>query len=80
MTSCATPATAAGRSWAGATRHRWFVCASEEPAPPIPADLAVLMRHARQHGCEYVLLDTDAAPLEELPVLHPEFQDAAPES
>ena len=31
------------------------------------------MRHARQRGCEYVLLDMDALPMEELPILHPDF-------
>ena len=67
------PANRSAEILGGRTRHGWFVYASEEPAPPIPADLAVLMRHARQRGCEYVLLDMDALPMEELPILHPDF-------
>ena len=67
------PANRSAEILGGRTRHGWFVYASEEPASPIPADLAILMRHARQHGCEYILLDSDALPMEELPVLHPDF-------
>ncbi len=62
----------------GRTRHGWFVYASEAPTSPIPADLARLMHYARQRGCEYILLDCDALPMEDLPVLHPEFQAATP--
>ncbi len=62
----------------GRTRHGWFVYASETPIAPIPADLAQLMHYARQLGCEYILLDCDALPMEDLPILHPEFQDATP--
>jgi hypothetical protein len=56
---------------AGRTRHGWFVYANECPAPPIPDDMALMMRHARHLGCEYILLDCDAFPLEDLTVLHP---------
>ena len=63
----------------GRTRHGWFVTADVDPTGSIPADLAVLMRYARQRGCGYLLLDTDALPMEGLPVPHPEFRDAAPE-
>ena len=64
----------------GRTRHGWFVYASEDPASPIPPDLANLMGHARQRGCEYVLPDTEALPLEDRPVLQPEFEKALPTS
>ncbi len=33
------------------------------------------MRYARKRGCDYVLLDCDALPMADLPVLHPDFQD-----
>ena len=62
----------------GRTRHGWFVYASEEPMPPIPTDLANIMRHARQRDCEWLLLDCEALPLEDLPVLHPEFGETPP--
>ncbi len=60
----------------GRTRHGWFVCASENPIAPIPADLAAVMRLARQWDCEYLLLDCDALPMEDLPVPHPDFPGA----
>lgn len=68
-----------GEGWilGGRTRYGWLVYADEDPAPPIPADLIAVMRLARARGCEYVLLDCDAAPMEDLPVLHPDFADAA---
>ena len=59
----------------GRTRHGWFIHASEAPNAPVPADLLAVMRYARKQGCEYVLLDTDALPMADLPVLHPDFPD-----
>jgi len=59
----------------GRTRHGWFIWASEAPIASVPADLAAVMRYARKHGCEYVLLDCDALPTADLPVLHSDFQD-----
>ena len=59
----------------GRTRHGWFLYAGDAPAASIPADLAALLRHARNRGCEYIALDCDALPLEDLPILHPDFQD-----
>ena len=59
----------------GRTRHGWFIYASEAPYAPVPADLLAVMRYARKRGCEYVLLDTDALPMADLPVLHPDFPD-----
>jgi len=41
----------------------------------VPADLVAVMRYARKHGCEYVLLDCDALPMADLPVLHSDSQD-----
>lgn len=60
----------------GRTRHGWFVWASEAPPATVPADLAALMRLVRQRECEFLLLDCDALPMEELPVLHPDFPGA----
>lgn len=58
----------------GRTRHGWFVYASEAPVAPIPADLAAIMRRARQQDVEYVRFDVDAPLSKDLPVLHPGFQ------
>ena len=60
----------------GRTRHGWFVHAIEAPAVPMPADLAAVLRRARQQECEYVLFDVDAPPTAELPILHPGFPGA----
>ncbi len=60
----------------GRTRQGWFVWASDAPAASVPAELAAVMRLARQKGCEYVALDCDALPMEDLPVLHPDFPGA----
>lgn len=62
---------------AGGMRYGWFVYADEEPGETIPADLAAVFRLARQRGCEYMLFDTDAAPMEDLPILHPDFAEPA---
>ncbi len=67
------PANRSAEILGGRTRHGWFVYADVDPTGSIPADLVILMRHARQRGCEYVLLDSDALPMEDLPVLHPDF-------
>ena len=72
------PSTNPAEVLAGRTRHGWFVYANECPAPPIPDDMASMMRYARHRGCEYILLDCDALLLENLPVLHPDFGDADP--
>ncbi len=61
----------------GRTRHGWFVWANEDPITPVPADLAAVLRLARQRGCAYALLDCDALPMEDLPVLHPDFPGAS---
>lgn len=61
----------------GRTRHGWFVWASDAPAATVPADLAAVMRLARQQGCDYALLDCDALPMEDLPVLHSDFPGAS---
>ena len=62
---------------ASGMRFGWFVYANEEPEEGIPADLDAVFRLARQRGCEYVLFDCDAIPLEDLPILHPDFADDA---
>jgi len=64
----------------GPTRFGWFVYAPEyAPAVPIPEDLASVLRHARRPGrrIRAVRLRRDATPMEDLPVLHPEFRDDA---
>lgn len=61
----------------GRTRHGWFIHAPEEPDATIPADLAALLQYARQQSCDYVLLDCDALPMADLPILHPDFQDGS---
>jgi len=61
---------------AGRMRHGWFVYADAEPGETVPGDLAAVLRHARKLGCEYVLLDADAPPLADLPILHPDFAEA----
>lgn len=48
----------------------WFFYADENPSSPylgIPDDVIRLMQEARKRGCEYVLLDRDAEPLDGLP-------------
>ena len=69
------PANRSAEILGGRTRHGWFLYASEAPIASIPADLAAMMRYSRKHGCEYVLLDCDALPMADLPVLHPDFQE-----
>ena len=59
----------------GRTRHGWFIYASEAPHAPVPADLLAVMHYARKRGCDYALLDCDALPMADLPVLHPDFPD-----
>jgi hypothetical protein len=59
----------------GCTRHGWFVYAHEAPIAPVPADLQAVMRLARQRDCDYALFDCDELPMEDLPVLYPDFRD-----
>ena len=58
----------------GRTRYGWFVFAPEDPDADMPEDLREVCALARRRGAEYVLLDCDAAPDQELPVRH---RDAA---
>ena len=58
---------------AGSMRHGWLVYADEDPGETIAADLAAVFRVTRQRGCEYVLFDSDVDPMEDLPILHPDF-------
>lgn len=39
----------------------------------MPEDLRRICDRARKQGAEYILFDCDALPMEDLPVLHPEF-------
>lgn len=59
----------------GRTRYGWFVYAPEAPFSDVPADLADILAEASRQGAEYVLLDCDAVPNQDLPILHPEFAD-----
>ncbi len=67
----------AGQLGGGRTRHGWFVHAPEDPVIDIPRDLQVVIAEARRRGAEYLLLDCDAVPDQDLPVLHPEFLGSA---
>jgi len=44
-------------------------------AEGLPADLTTVLLKAREQGAEYVLLDCDAPPHPDMPVLHPDFLD-----
>ena len=57
----------------GPTRYGWFVFAPEDPDVNMPEDLRQVCALARRQGAEYVLLDCDAVPDQDLPVLHPDF-------
>ena len=49
------------------TPYGWFVFACEE-RPQISDTLCALFQEARQHGCEYLLFDRDAAEIDGFPV------------
>ena len=51
-----------------ATPFGWFLYAAGPPYHGEPPDLVAVMRHARAKGAEYILLDADAPPNNELPV------------
>ena len=59
----------------GRTRYGWFVYASEDLPEGVPPDLTAVLSRARARGAEYVLFDCDAAAIEDLPILHPDFLD-----
>ncbi len=59
----------------GRIRYGWFVYAPEDSATDMPEDLARVLAEARRQRAEYVLLDCDAVPNQDLPVLHPDFAD-----
>ncbi len=70
------PSNSAGALLAGGkTRYGWFVYCPEEGAEELPQDLRKVLARARQSGAEYALFDCDAIPLEDLPILHPDFTD-----
>lgn len=56
-----------GDGIASPTPYGWFVYASEEPDDTVPADLAVIMAHARALGAEYINFDCDASAIDDLP-------------
>ena len=70
------PANRAYAILGGRTRQGWFLRSDEVLDSTIPSDLADVLRYVRQSGCSFVTLDRDCIPLADLPVLHPEFQDA----
>ena len=57
----------AGELLCATTPYGWFVFACEE-RPQISDTLWALFQEARQHGCEYLLFDRDAATLDGFPV------------
>ena len=59
----------------GRTRHGWFVYAADDPPEAMPADLQTVCACARRAGAAYVLLDCDALPNQDLPILHLDFLD-----
>lgn len=59
----------------GKTRYGWFVYAPEDAAEGLPADLTAVLLKGREQGADYVLLEGDAPPHPDLPVLHPDFLD-----
>ena len=61
----------------GRTRYGWFVYASDTSVIDMPADLAAACAHARRQRADYVLFDCDAPPVDDLPILHPDFPGAA---
>jgi hypothetical protein len=61
----------------GRTRHGWIVYAPDESHDGVPNDLVAVLKYARARGADYVLLDCDATPDLDLPVLHPDFADSA---
>lgn len=65
--------TAAAAIAGGRTRYGWFIHATEDPPGDMPADLRTVCAYARRYRAEYILLDCDALPDQDLPVLHPDF-------
>jgi hypothetical protein len=59
----------------GPTRYGRFVFAPEDTPDDLPADLLAVPKVARARGSEYALFDCDAAPQQDLPILHPDFLD-----
>ena len=59
----------------GATRYGWFVfCPSDdEAADQLPGDLRAVLAHARERGADFVVLERDLIPLDDLPILQPTF-------
>ena len=57
----------------GRTRYGWFVYATNEKLDGLPSDLQAVCAYARRRGADYILFDCDAVPMEDLPVLHPDF-------
>ena len=67
-----------GELLCASTPYGWFVFACEE-RPQISDTLWALFEKARQHGCEYLLFDRDAASLDGFPLFDWEAEDAASE-
>jgi hypothetical protein len=56
-----------GELLCASTPYGWFVFACEE-RPQVSDTLWALFQEARQHSCEYLLFDRDAASLDGFPV------------
>ena len=59
----------------GRTRYGWFVYADEAAEAVMPEDLRQICVRARRQGAAFILLNCDVLPMEDLPVLHPDFVD-----
>ena len=65
-----------GELLCASTPYGWFVFACEE-RPRNPDTLWGLFQAARQRGCDYLLLDCDAAKIDGVPVFDWEVDEAA---
>ena len=61
----------------GRTRQGWMLRTDIVPVSTIPVDLTDALLYAARRGCSYVHIDCDLLPMADLPVLHPDFSDAA---
>lgn len=67
-----------GQGLVASTPHGWFVWCEAEPDEQVPADLAAIMRDARDVEAEYILFDADAPEIAALPVFDWSEVDGAP--
>ncbi|TPG55902.1 hypothetical protein EAH89_13255 [Roseomonas nepalensis] len=68
-----------GELLCASTPYGWFVFACEE-RPQISDTLWALFQEARQHGCEYLLFDRDAAEIDGFPVFDWDVEEITTET